>query len=210
MIDDAAGRLAHPKVNGLPIVHYRLTAAVNHKDKLSIILSGYPSQIKALKEMDPGLTSRFPNEIIFDDYDASELGQIFRGLIDEMRSDLLRPWKLQQEMMAEVIGRRIARSAGVEGFGNARDVQTVLKVAKERYYERFEDGGGNYVLTTTELLGQQPDPAKSKAFHKIAKMIGLDKVKENIRNLLTLLNDVWDYEQRGEEPPVIAQLRLCW
>jgi len=206
---DEAGRLSHPRVNGLPIVHYLSTACENHKDKLSVILSGYPSQIKALKGMGPGLTSRLPNEIVFEDYDATELGNIFRSLIEGMRSES-KPWKLENDTMAEVVGRRLARSANVEGFGNARDVQNMVKIVKERYYERVNEGAGDFVLTTTDILGHQPDPAQPKTFAKISRMVGLQEVKKKVHELLTLLKEVWDYEQKGEEPPVIPLMNCAF
>ena len=52
---DEAGQLAHPRVQGgLDIVQYLLTTAENHRDTLTFMLSGYPSQFKELMKMDAG------------------------------------------------------------------------------------------------------------------------------------------------------------
>jgi hypothetical protein len=45
--------------------------------------------------------------------------------------------KLSHNYMAEVVGRRLAKCAGVDGFGNARDVRNfVATVAKRNYHRR--------------------------------------------------------------------------
>lgn len=53
----------------------------DHRDDLIVIVAGYPQEMSRFVNSNPGLQSRFTKYIHFDDYDASELEEIFRLLL---------------------------------------------------------------------------------------------------------------------------------
>ncbi|MHA8138599.1 AAA family ATPase [Lactobacillaceae bacterium Scapto_B20] len=56
-----------------------ITDVENYRDKLVVIMAGYPKQMENfLNESNPGLVSRFPNQIVFKDYSADELFEILK------------------------------------------------------------------------------------------------------------------------------------
>ena len=55
------------------------------REELVVILAGYPREMKALLEANPGLKSRFPVTVNFPDYTGEELEQIAHGMLDKMK-----------------------------------------------------------------------------------------------------------------------------
>ncbi len=101
--------------------------------------------------MDPGLSSRFPNVVTLKDYTSLEFSQIFDKLIRDMKTAEGRTWTYNTAL-SQVVGRRIERSSGVEGFGNAREVRNYVLRVKDRYYDRIGDTG-DFIFTTEDILG---------------------------------------------------------
>src|SRR5690606_24084290 len=52
----------------------------NHRDRLVVILAGYPEEMEQMIRTNPGLTSRINTRIVFDDYSPADLGRIFESL----------------------------------------------------------------------------------------------------------------------------------
>lgn len=53
-----------------------VAAMENHRDELLVILAGYPDEMRSFMDSNPGLLSRFPIRLEFQDYSALELVQI--------------------------------------------------------------------------------------------------------------------------------------
>ena len=53
----------------------------DHRDDLVVILAGYSTEMKRLLASNPGLRSRFPTTIEFQDYTAPELTAIADGML---------------------------------------------------------------------------------------------------------------------------------
>ncbi|KAF2669715.1 P-loop containing nucleoside triphosphate hydrolase protein [Microthyrium microscopicum] len=101
-----------------------LTKPKYHK-KLVTILAGYDNDINRLMAMNPGLTSRFPEAIVFE-----SLGS--RQCVEFLRSTLLRKSKLDERFTANAVDGISAdltdafeTLAKLSSWGNARDLQTL-------------------------------------------------------------------------------------
>jgi hypothetical protein len=118
---------------------------------ISIIFTGYEKDIsEKLLSADPGLPSRFPHRITFDDYNTEELAKIFENLIKSREPSFI-PEKIHygvEKKAALALGRRLARGSGARGFGNARTVEGRTGSIIERWRERVGVSSPNFKATT--------------------------------------------------------------
>ena len=87
--------------------------AEDRRDRVIVILAGYPEEMAALVDANPGMRSRFPKTIDFPDYSNDELIQIFESLVREQ----------QDTCDADAVTKVRAYFEGqprVRGFGNGR------------------------------------------------------------------------------------------
>jgi SpoVK/Ycf46/Vps4 family AAA+-type ATPase len=119
------------------------------RDRLVVILAGYPGPMEALLEVNPGLSSRFGRTFAFPDYTAAELGRIFETFC---RRDHYRlPARTRAKLLLGfqyLLGRRD------EHFGNGRLARTVFEHSVRRLASRL---AGLKSLTKTLLTALQPE-----------------------------------------------------
>src|SRR5262249_6690117 len=119
------------------------------RDRLVVILAGYPGPMAALLEVNPGLSSRFGRTFNFPDYSAAELGRIFDTFC---RRDHYRlPARTRARLLlgfAHLLGCRD------EHFGNGRLARTVFEHSVRRLAGRL---AGLKSLTRTLLTTLQPE-----------------------------------------------------
>jgi len=102
------------------------------RDKLVVIVAGYPELMNQFLSTNPGLQSRFTRFIHFEDYHVSDMCRIFNG-IAEMSN-----YKLSQEAKANLaIFFNFAYSTRAEGFGNARFVRNAFELTTVNHANRL-------------------------------------------------------------------------
>jgi AAA+ superfamily predicted ATPase len=90
------------------------------RERLVVIVAGYPALMNHFLDSNPGLRSRFATEIMFPDYSTEELMEIFEGLC--ATSDYT------ATPSAISAARQIIDEAPRgEGFGNARFVRNLFE-----------------------------------------------------------------------------------
>ncbi len=96
----------------------------DNRDRIVVIVAGYPNEMRRFISSNPGLASRFTKTIEFPPYEPQELCEIFKGMAERQGFQLpdrfdtkLQPW--------------IGESARREDWGNAREVRTLLEKARE-------------------------------------------------------------------------------
>ena len=94
------------------------------RDRLIVVLAGYPKPMDRMLKSNPGLSSRFQRTFDFPDYTADELLQIF-GLMCE-KNHYVTP-KPTREKLRGGFQFRIDRSD--EHFGNGRLARNVFEQA---------------------------------------------------------------------------------
>jgi Cdc6-like AAA superfamily ATPase len=94
----------------------------DRRDRLVVILAGYPDEMATLVEANPGMESRFPRTIHFPDYTDDELlaivesmGQAGRYHLDEPARAAVRAW--------------VAAQPRDQGFGNGRLARNLFELA---------------------------------------------------------------------------------
>ncbi len=125
----------------------------NHRDDLVVILAGYSDAMEEFLSRNQGLTSRFPNRVIFEDYSDDELMVIAKAFITNNNMFLSAE---DEEPLKNLI---LATKKSMPDFGNARGVRNIIEkimVAQKNRIARYigqnatDDGGEltNEVLLT--------------------------------------------------------------
>jgi len=94
----------------------------DRRDRLVVILAGYPEEMAALIDANPGMRSRFPRTIHFPDYDDEELLAIFEAIGSEGR------YQLNEGGRQAVLGWFAAQPRD-SGFGNGRLARNLFEAA---------------------------------------------------------------------------------
>jgi len=161
----------------------------NHRDALMVIIAGYSSDMDAFLTKNQGLRSRFPKEIIFEDYTPDELCEIFK-LTVKNKGYVLNT-KLDKEIMA-LLKKESAKTAD---FGNARGVRNVVEAVISRQKDRIatidkeERTKNDYILIRSEDIlagGVAVEEEKSVQDYldELNSMIGLDSVKKQVGKII--------------------------
>jgi len=152
--------------------------------------------MEAFFAVNPGLPSRIPHQLQFDDYSEAELGAIFRKCV----SDQFTNGQMSMEdgpggLYVRVAVRRVGRTRGREGFGNARDISNLLAKIMQRQSRRLvlERSQGllpdDFTFTKEDLIGPDPSHAvvHSDAWKELNGLIGLSEVKSAVQGLVDLI-----------------------
>jgi SpoVK/Ycf46/Vps4 family AAA+-type ATPase/tRNA U34 5-carboxymethylaminomethyl modifying GTPase MnmE/TrmE len=107
-------------------------AMYDYRDRLVVIMAGYPKDMETLLQTNAGLKGRFADIINFPDYSADELMEILRR---KCRLDnLLFPPEVEERARAYLVAEQQQSSAG--SFSNGRSVENLYAKMKEYHAER--------------------------------------------------------------------------
>ena len=111
------------------------------RDRLVVILAGYPGPMDTLLKSNPGLSSRFSRHCLFSDYNVSELCQIFDRIAGESHYQMTAEFRdgLADQIQQQVDGKD-------EHFGNGRMVRN-----------QFEDAIRNLANRVVSVADLTPD-----------------------------------------------------
>ncbi|HLR40756.1 MAG TPA: stage V sporulation protein K [Virgibacillus sp.] len=95
----------------------------NHNDFV-LILAGYPHEMERFLSLNPGLKSRFPFILDFQNYDVDQLMKIAKQMVVEREYQLTKEaeWKLQTHLVKQT-------QANIRNFSNARYVRNIVEHA---------------------------------------------------------------------------------
>ena len=104
----------------------------DHRDRLTVIVAGYPRPMGDFLKTNPGLESRFTRSITFEDYAVADLCRIFAKLAADAE------YVCDASALAVVsLLFTLAHRGRDERFGNARFVRTVFEEVLSRQAERL-------------------------------------------------------------------------
>jgi AAA+ superfamily predicted ATPase len=115
----------------------------DRRDRVVVILAGYPDEMATLVDTNPGMESRFPKTIHFPDYSNEELLTIVESLGQEGRYHLDEPARA-------VVRAWLAAQPRDRGFGNGRLARNLFESAVANQASRLVaiDGPTDDQLTT--------------------------------------------------------------
>lgn len=87
-IDEAYSLFKTGNDFGNEAVETLLKLMEDNREKIVVIIAGYPKQIEELLSSNPGLKSRFSKTLHFDDYSKEELAQIFQKMVEDYHNQL--------------------------------------------------------------------------------------------------------------------------
>ncbi|CAK0898423.1 unnamed protein product [Prorocentrum cordatum] len=124
------------------------------RSDLVVILAGYSAEMDKLLETNPGLRSRFPTLLEFDDYSGEELLEIAEQML---RQDVLVLSESAAQRLRSVLQVVAAKSGGrdARAAGNGRAVRNILERAKRSQAVRLQRQGGR--RTQEELCMLLPE-----------------------------------------------------
>ncbi len=117
----------------------------DRRDRIIVIMAGYPDEMDQLVRANPGLRSRFPKSIHFPDYTTDEIIAIFGMRCDKGG------YRPTEEAVAAVRAHVDAVPRD-KGFGNGRLARNIFEAAVARQASRIVavDEPSDVVLTTLE------------------------------------------------------------
>ena len=103
-------------------------AMEDYKDNLIVILAGYKDEMEWFLQTNPGLRSRFPFQIEFNDYSVDELMEIAKMMVEK------RQYKFSPEALItfERLLQNSKSDRNYDKLGNARLVRNMIEKALRR------------------------------------------------------------------------------
>lgn len=161
---------------GLEAIDALVKGIEDHRDNLVVILAGYSDEMADFLKTNPGLKSRFPNVIDFEDYTPDEMYEIAKITA---KSKGYRIADDCHTAMLDVFERKQIK--GRNDGGNGRLVRNMIEAAILNQSQRIaKDGTQDLELLTTDDFELQ----QKKVFNleeELASIIGLEDVKEFVR-----------------------------
>jgi hypothetical protein len=128
---------------GAEAVQTLLKRMEDDRERLIVILAGYPEPMERLLSTNPGLSSRFTRHFHFQDYTAPELGRIFEMMCVQNQYEL--PALTRVKLL---LGFQHLLANKDEHFGNGRLVRNTFEKAIGRLANRI----AGFVPLTREML----------------------------------------------------------
>ncbi|KAJ8076334.1 hypothetical protein PM082_000755 [Marasmius tenuissimus] len=215
-VDEAYQLVSGTSMSGKEVLNFMLAEMENNTGKLVFILAGYRKEMEKFFEHNPGIPSRVPYQLRFEDYSDEELLSMLRRLV-------LKKYKGQMKVEGDIDGlygriavRRLGRGRGKEGFGNARALQNMFSRVTERQAARVNEERAqgltpdDFLLRSQDLIGPKPDDAlkDNPSWSKLQSMIGLESVKDTVRVFINLIKTNYRRELLEKEPLQVSLNRI--
>ena len=121
----------------------------DHRDDLVVVLAGYSSAMTELLAHNPGVKSRFPTVIHFEDYNADELMSIAKSMLN--KQELLLSPKAEHKL--SMLLRALAMREGVDN-GNGRAVRNLIEMAARRQAVRISEKRHTLEISDLQVLDE--------------------------------------------------------
>ena len=134
-------------MNGDEAVSALLSQMEDNRDKFVLIMAGYEDEMKELLKSNPGFLSRISEFLYFENYNISELLQIFKGMAKKEGYSVSEDG---EDEFRIVINQALKENS----FGNARTCRSILDKSISRHCLNIKRSKkkDDYVLTEDDIV----------------------------------------------------------
>lgn len=215
-VDEAYQLASQSNFGGSQVLDFMLAEMENRVGTIVFIFAGYNKEMEKFFEHNPGLDSRVPYRLKFDDYTDAELLTMLQKLVEKKYNGQMQVEDGIQGLYGRIAIKRLGRGRGSPGFGNARALHNMFSKVSERQAQRLNNERregtepNDFLLLKEDLIG--PDPSKvmveSKSWKKLQSLIGLGSVKASIQSLFALIDTNYQRELIEKEPMAVSLNRV--
>ncbi|CZT07317.1 related to stage V sporulation protein K [Rhynchosporium graminicola] len=207
---DEAYQLAEPHNHGgRTVLEFLLAEIENLVGHTIFVFAGYRKQMEKFFESNPGLSSRIPYMMHFEDYTDAELLKMLQFNMNKFYKGKMAIEDGLDGLYMKIAVGRLGKGRGRDGFGNARALENVFARIRERQAERLSNerrdglGPDDFFMAKEDLIG--PDPSKAMknchAWTDLKNLTGLKSVKESVDFMIDLIKT--NYHREVQEKPII-------
>ncbi|KAK6496986.1 hypothetical protein TWF481_001965 [Arthrobotrys musiformis] len=215
-IDEAYQLVTSGAFEGKQVLDFLLSEMEKHLGKIVIIISGYNKEMERFFEHNPGLNSRIPYRVQFEDFTNDELLYILQNTIKNKFGDKMKIEDGYSGLYMRIVAKRLGWMRGMSGCGNARGVQNAVAKILERQAARVTKArkqgnhADDFLLTKEDVIGPAPSKAamESEAWRELHQLIGLGAVKESVEVLLKRMESNYLRELAEEKPIEVSLNRV--
>ncbi|KAH7098469.1 P-loop containing nucleoside triphosphate hydrolase protein, partial [Auriculariales sp. MPI-PUGE-AT-0066] len=213
MFIDECYQLVSPKYSGgRQVLDFLLAEMENNVGKMIFIVAGYTKEMEdffehnpgendtlaptTLAKPSPGIPSRVPHTLRFEDYTDQELLHMFQTYVN--KSDLAVD---AAGMASETLAPCRICSSALQTASQSEFTLTYRWHVRRRYalHQGRPDGPDPSTAVTT-----------SEAWSKLKKMIGLNSVKQSVEDLIDLISTNYKRELQEKEPLQVTLNRVFY
>jgi hypothetical protein len=215
-IDEAYQLTEGHTFGGKTVLDFLLAEIENLTGKVVFVFAGYRKEMEKFFEHNPGLPSRIPYTLHFEDYTDEELLEMLKFRMNQFYKSGIDVEDGFDGLYMKIAVGRLGRGRGRDGFGNARALENMFSRIRERQSDRLTKERrlgllpDDYVMTKEDLIG--PDPSKailtSDAYAKLEKLIGLKDVKNSIDYMISLIKTNYERELKEQQPIDVSLNRV--
>ena len=169
----------------------------DHKNEIMIIFAGYTKEMEQFLQINPGLTSRVPNRLNFEDYSPEQIVQMGIKGLQKNRYEIADVEYYTRKVTLEY-NRSLDRSNArwIRNFNEKIIKQLIARVIAEK----SEDISliTNADIDAVLAIGKyQDNGTKKDAWQELHQLIGLHKVKEQVEDFIAQAEMNRKREQEG-------------
>ena len=163
----------------------------DERERLAVIVAGYPQEMDEFLATNPGLESRLATEVIFEDYNPEELYAILQQRLARVQGQVSPPL----EAGLKNLFQRVYEERGAQ-FGNGRFVENLFNDMDELRSQRVEEQQLDPIQEPFQLVdlppqysklaqqGRRNDDQLQTHLEELQRLTGLESVKAVVRQLI--------------------------
>ena len=182
----------------------------DRRERLTVIVAGYPDLMERLLDANPGLRSRFTQQVRFDDYSDETLAEIFVQMAErfDYRTD---------DSVRRAVETHFNGVERTESFGNARAVRNLFEAAVSNQAARIASSSEPTADELMELRVDDVFPSKieptthdsnsglAAAMDSLDAMVGLEPVKAEVHRMVSVVEVNTARRRLGLSAPTVAR-----